>query len=98
MSELVSWKNAWDQYVQGNVVSHSGAKLIQRFLLNTMISSKKSDDDEQSGAASSEEESDLKPLELSSAKFHELLQTGAIPSSINEKVIISAKANAKIGK
>jgi len=84
--------------VRGNIVSQSGAKLIQRFLLSTMISRKKSDDDEQSGAATSEEESDLKPLELSSAKFHELLQTGAIPSSINEKVIISAKANAKVGK
>jgi len=98
MSELMSWKNAWDQYVQGNVVSQSGAKLIQRFLLSTMISRKKSDDDEQSGAATSEEESDLKPLELSSAKFHELLQTVAIRSSINEKVIISAIANAKVGK
>jgi hypothetical protein len=63
-----------------------------------MVSRKKSDDDEQSGAATSEEESDLKPLELSSAKFHELLQTGAIPSSINDKVIISAKANAKVVK
>ena len=29
MSELMSWKNAWDQYVQGNIVSQSGAKLIQ---------------------------------------------------------------------
>jgi len=63
-----------------------------------MVSRKKSDDDEQSGAATSEEESDLKPLDLSPAKFHELLQTGAIPSSINDKVIISAKANAKVVK
>ena len=98
MSELVSWKNAWDHYVRGNVVSHSGAKIIQRFLLNTMMSRSKSDDDEQSEAATSEEESDLRPLKMSSAKFQELLHTGATPSSINEKVIVSTKANAKLGK
>ena len=96
MSELMSWKNAWDQYVRGNVVSHSGAKLIQRFLLNTMISRNTSDNDEQSEAATSEEESDLRPLKMSSAKFQELLQTGPVPSSVNEKVIVSAKANAKL--
>ena len=45
VSELMSWKNAWGHYVRRNVVSHSGAKLIQRFLLNTMISRKKSDNE-----------------------------------------------------
>ena len=54
--DVVSWTKAWDEYVRGNVVSHTAAKLIERFLLNTMASSGKAADDSQSEADASEDE------------------------------------------
>ena len=67
--EKVSWKNAWDEYVRGKVVSDTAAKLIQRFLLNTMASSGKAADVEQSEADASGDESELLPLKLSARNF-----------------------------
>ena len=93
---MVNWKNVWYEYVRGNVVSEYGAKLIQRFLLNTMASYGKAVDDGQSEANASEEESDMRLLKMPSIKFPELIQTGTAASIINEKLIISAKANAKL--
>ena len=29
--DAVSWTKAWDEYVRGNVVSHTATKLIERF-------------------------------------------------------------------
>ena len=54
--DVLSWTKAWDEYVRGNVVSHTAAKLIERFLLNTMASSGKAADDSQSEADASEDE------------------------------------------
>ena len=55
-------------------------------------------DDERSEANASEEDRDLRPLKMSSLKFQELLQTGKEASNINEKLITSAKARAKLTK
>ena len=71
-SEKVSWKTAWDGYVRGNVVSETAAKLIQRFLLNTMASSGSAADDAQSEADASEDEAELPPLKLPCQQFQEI--------------------------
>ena len=73
--DMMSWRNAWDEYVRGNVVSVAAAKVVQRFLLNTMASSGKAVDDAQSEADASEDECELPPLKLPCQKFQELLQS-----------------------
>ena len=93
--DVVSWTKAWDEYVRGNVVSHTAAKLIERFLLNTMASSGKAADDSQSEADASEDEEELPPLKLGSLKFQGLLQAAEVDDSLSEKWKASAKARAK---
>ena len=93
--EKVSWKNAWDEYVRGNVVSDAAARLIQSFLLNTMASSGKAADDVQSDADATEDEAELPPLKLPCRKFQELLQAAGDCETLGEKWKASAKAKAK---
>ena len=72
----VDWTTSWSEYVRGNVVSASAAKLIQSFLLNTMASSGKAADDVASEADDTEDEVDLPPMKVSREKFQDLLRSG----------------------
>lgn len=76
--------NTWSEYVQGNIVSNSAARLIQSFLLNTWTTSSSHDDNDESEADASKEETDLPSLKLSSQKFGDLLRPSGATTTINQ--------------
>ena len=93
--DMMSWRNAWDEYVRGNVVSDAAAKIIRRFLLNTMAaSSAKNAGSAQSEADASESDDELPPLKLCGITFQELIKSAKDDGSLGEQCIASAKARA----
>ena len=83
--DKVFWRNAWNEYVRGNVVSEAAAKLITRFMLNTMTCSKQRDDDSDSHGDAADDEGAVPPLKLSGQKFQELFQASQNVDSRGEK-------------
>ena len=95
MLDKVYWKEAWDEYVRGNVVSKTAAKLIQRILLNTMTSTGKTMGDTQSMADATDSESELPQFKLTGMKFQESLHSTTKVDGPNEELLASPKAKAR---
>ena len=95
----VDWTSSWSEYVRGNVVSASAAKLIQSFLLNTLGSSGKAADDLASEADDTEDEVDLPPMKVSREKFQDLLRSertaGAEPVEAEEAAKVALRPVSK---
>ena len=89
--DMISWRNAWDEYVRGNVVSNAAAKLVTRFLLNTMAATATAADGPQSDADASGSEDEIPPMKLSAIKFQELIKSSKDDDSLGEKCIASTK-------
>ena len=85
VADKVDWMSTWFEYVRGNIVSNSAARLIQSFLLNTWASSTAHADNDESEADASEEETELPPLKLSSEKIGEMLPPSATTTTINQE-------------
>ena len=83
--DMISWKNDWDEYVRENVVSNAAAKLITRFLLNTMAATATAADGAQSEADASGIEDELPPMKLSGIKFQKLIKSVKDDGSLAEK-------------
>ena len=96
--DSISWKTSWDEYVRGHVATGTGAKLIERLLLNTMAATGKGAEDSQSEADASESESDLPPMKLTASKFQELITSAKDDETLGEKCSASVKAEAKGSK
>ena len=96
--DSICFRTAWDEYVRGNVHSATQAKLIERFLLNTMAATGKEGDDSEGEADASESEVDLPPMKLTGMKFQELITSAKNDETLGEKCIATAKAKAKESK
>ena len=46
VADKINWMNTWSEYIQGNIVSNSAARLIQSFLLNTWTTSSSRDNED----------------------------------------------------
>ena len=70
LQDKIDWGSAWSEYVRGNVVSESAARLIKSFLLNTMAASGGAADEAESEADATEDESELPPMKVSNCSRH----------------------------
>ena len=84
VADKINWMNTWSEYVQGNIVSNSAARLIQSFLLNTWTTSSSRDNEDDSQADASEEETELPALKLSSQKLADLLRPSGTTATADQ--------------
>ena len=95
MADKINWMNTWSEYVQGNIVSNSAARLIQSFLLNTWTTSSSRDNDDESEADASEEETELPALKLSSQKLADLLRPSGTTATADQDENVKTQTTAK---
>ena len=97
VADKIPWVNTWSEYVRGNIVIKSAARIIQSFLLNTFASSSPNTDDIEREADATEDEREIPPLKLSSQQFGNLLRPATDTSApLEEKDTKKDTAGSKL--
>ena len=70
----MNWHDAWDAYARNHVATQAAARLIRRFLLNTIAAgAEENDDAKNSDADKSEDDAEIPPLHMRAPSLQELL-------------------------